>query len=108
MMDFILKALPFLGGAIAIFFLGRNAGKKKADKQIKEYKAQTENVIRKAEEEKGKAIAEAEAGKKESNIIKAASASVKPEKEVKKIAETTREGILSAIGDMIQESKHEN
>lgn len=108
MIDFLIKALPFLGGALAIFFFGRSQGKKKADKVIREYKGQTEEIIRQAEEEKGKAIAEAEAGKKESNIIKAASASVKPEKEVKKIAETTREGILSAIGDMIQESKHEN
>lgn len=105
MMDFIIKALPFLGGAIAIFFLGRNAGKKKADKQIKEYKGQTEEIIRKAEEEKGKAVAEAEACKKESNITKTAAKSVNPGRETKRIAEKTKEGILSAIENMIQESK---
>lgn len=107
MIDFLIKALPFLGGALAIFFLGRSQGKKKADRQIKEYKNQSEEVIRKAQEEKGKAVAEAEASKKESNIAKAAAKSVNPEREVKKIVETTKEGLLSAIGNMIQESKHD-
>ena len=99
MTELLLKVFPYVAGVLVIFLFGSAVGKNK-------YKKQAEEEIRKANQEAGKAKAEAKAAEKEKRILETAAKSVSPINSTpKEIKADTKERVLSAIDELIKESK---